>query len=250
MAEDYTVGQLITELNDAHMRMDDSLSIINTNRVEAIVRLVRRADDPQSDPGASAAAAEMLRCLRRAEHSIDRALRARQRGRSTLVEYRVTNFPGSDGGASASGMTGTAGATTATADESGATDESAAERRARRKAGWVWGDLAFAVGGTVLFGAGLVTSVPLAMSAAFIIAKLTYSGWKAHATHADRRKRRVEVWKATGSAYFDLIWTVAGAVVETVPGYELVSVGMNIIDAGMLVKEFHDIRAEWTQGEI
>lgn len=240
MAEDYTVGQLISELNDAHMRMDDSLSSINTNRVEAIVRLVRRADDPQSDPGASRAAAEMLRCLQRAEHSIDRALRARQRGRSAIVEYRMTNFPGSGGGAPASGTTGAGGGP----------GETAAERRARRKAGWVWGDLAFAAGGTVLFGAGLVASVPLAMSAAFIIAKLTYSGWKAHATHTDRRKRRVEVWKATGSAYFDLIWTVAGAVIETVPGAELVGVGMNTIDAGMLVKEFHDIRTEWTQGEI
>ncbi|MCT9002607.1 hypothetical protein [Microbacterium memoriense] len=235
MPEDYTVGQLISDLNKAHSGLDDSLSPINISRVEQIARLVRRMDE-EEHADASSTADEIFSALGRAQGSVVEALEQRTRARKAIVEYRLEHFPGSDRG------TGS-GAGTGSRSRLGAS--SAAERRAGRKSGsgWVWGDLVFAGLGV----AAMFTPAPaaLAVGAGLVIAKLLYSGVKAKNTHKHRRDQKEAAWQASQSASVEMLWTVTGAIVDLTPGSELLGLAMKGIDGLLLLNELDDIRIQW-----
>lgn len=235
MSGEFTVAQLITQLRSAQAGITVKPPNV-TAQLDALERSVFDVVE-QAEPGDTRAQPIFLN-MQRANVCLDTAFERRYAAARAIEDYLQAHFTG------ANVQTGSAADTPSTGSDTLTWEDSARERRERRKRanGWAWADLGIAAAGVALM---FLPGAPLAVSVGYIIAKLNYTAWKIQRKHADRRESRKLLWEANGDAFVDMGWEIAGGLAKAVPGMELVGLAIYCRGAYKVLLELDDIHSEW-----
>jgi len=244
MSGEFTVAQLISQLRSAQAGITVKPPNV-TAQLDALERSVFDVVE-QAEPG-DTRAQPIFQNMQRAKVCLDTAFERRYAAARAIEDYLQAHFTG------ANVQTGSAVYAPSTGSDTLTWEDSARERRERRKRanGWAWADIAVFIAEPLAEAALLAVfpGAPLVVAATMIIAKLGYTAWKVNRTHADRREARKLLWEANGDAFVDMGWEIAGAlrdaVSSVVPGFEVAGALMELLDTLKDLKDLQDIHSDW-----